>query len=161
MTLKTKCYHSCGCCDDSSSCEQLNKRVADEYFEKKVRLWSLITFLEIYSTITKPEWLVSTWRIFLTDILEEKHLKLTASNQIWGPLSALKHFGFLWTPAAKVLRIQELVGSHRLRLSTDAQNRACCWLFIQNQILFFLLNRQILKQIFMLLIVYMLLQWDW
>ena len=36
MALKTKWYHSCGCCDDSSSCEQLNKRVADEYFEKKL-----------------------------------------------------------------------------------------------------------------------------
>ena len=38
LTLKTKCYHSCGCCDNSRSCEQLKKRVEDKYFEKKVRL---------------------------------------------------------------------------------------------------------------------------
>ena len=37
-------YHSYGCCDDSWSCDQLNKWVTDKYFEKKVRLWTLITF---------------------------------------------------------------------------------------------------------------------
>ena len=36
LTLKTKCYQSCGCCDNSRSCEQLKKRVADKYFEKKL-----------------------------------------------------------------------------------------------------------------------------
>ena len=36
--LKTIWYHSCGCCDDSRSCEQLKKHVTDKYFEKKVRL---------------------------------------------------------------------------------------------------------------------------
>ena len=44
LTLKTKCYHSCGCCDDCQSCEKLKKHVLDEYFEKNVRLWTLITF---------------------------------------------------------------------------------------------------------------------
>ena len=44
-TLKTKCYHSCGCCDDSQSREQLKKHVTDKYFEKKrVRSWAMITF---------------------------------------------------------------------------------------------------------------------
>ena len=38
LSLETKRYHSCGCCDDSPSCEQLNKHVTDKYFEKKVRL---------------------------------------------------------------------------------------------------------------------------
>ena len=38
LTVKTKCYQSCGCCDNSRSCEQLKKRVEDKYFEKKVRL---------------------------------------------------------------------------------------------------------------------------
>ena len=38
LILKTKWYHSCGCRDDSRSCEQLEKRVTDKYFEKKVRL---------------------------------------------------------------------------------------------------------------------------
>ena len=38
LTLKTKWYHNCGCCDDSGSCEQLKKRVTDKYFGKKVRL---------------------------------------------------------------------------------------------------------------------------
>ena len=27
LTLKTIWYYSCGCCDDSGSCEQLKKRV--------------------------------------------------------------------------------------------------------------------------------------
>ena len=44
LTLKTKCYHSCGCCDDCQSCEQLKKHVLDKYFEKNIRLWILITF---------------------------------------------------------------------------------------------------------------------
>ena len=35
LTLKAKWYHSCGCCDDSRSCEQLKNRVTDKYFEKK------------------------------------------------------------------------------------------------------------------------------
>ena len=36
LTVKTKCYQSCGCCDNSRSCEQLKKLVADKYFEKKL-----------------------------------------------------------------------------------------------------------------------------
>ena len=36
LTLKTEWYHSCGCCDDSRSCEQLKKHVSDNYFEKKL-----------------------------------------------------------------------------------------------------------------------------
>ena len=44
FTLKTKLYHSFGCCDDSQSCEQLKKHVTDKYFEKKVRLGTIITF---------------------------------------------------------------------------------------------------------------------
>ena len=36
LTLKTKWYNSCGCCNDSRSCEQLKKLVADKYFEEKL-----------------------------------------------------------------------------------------------------------------------------
>ena len=36
LTFKTRCYQSCGCCDNSRSCEQLKKRVAGKYFEKKL-----------------------------------------------------------------------------------------------------------------------------
>ena len=42
--LKATCYPSCGCCDSSGSCEQLKKRVTDKYCEKKVRLWTQVTF---------------------------------------------------------------------------------------------------------------------
>ena len=35
-TMKTKWYQSCGCCDDSRSCEQVKKPVTDKYFEKKL-----------------------------------------------------------------------------------------------------------------------------
>ena len=37
LTLRTKWYHSCGCCNDSQSSEQMKKHATDEYFEKKVR----------------------------------------------------------------------------------------------------------------------------
>ena len=35
LTLKTKWYHSCGCCNDSRSCEQLKKRGTDKDILKK------------------------------------------------------------------------------------------------------------------------------
>ena len=35
LTLKARWCHSCGCRDDSRSCEQLKKHVTDKYFEKK------------------------------------------------------------------------------------------------------------------------------
>ena len=35
-SLKTKWYHSCGCCDDSRSCEQLKKQDTDKYSEEKL-----------------------------------------------------------------------------------------------------------------------------
>ena len=34
LSLKTKWYHSYGCCNDSRSCEQLKKRVRDKCFAK-------------------------------------------------------------------------------------------------------------------------------
>ena len=36
LTLKTKLYHSCGCCHNSRSCKQLKKRVTDKYFKKRL-----------------------------------------------------------------------------------------------------------------------------
>ena len=36
LTLKTTCYHSCGCCDDSQSCEQLKKHVTSVLVKKKL-----------------------------------------------------------------------------------------------------------------------------
>ena len=36
LTLKTKLYHSCGCCDNSGRCEQLKKCATDKCFEKKL-----------------------------------------------------------------------------------------------------------------------------
>ena len=38
-------------------------------------------------------------------------------------LSALQHFGFLWTPAAKATCLQELAGCFKPRLTSDSQNR--------------------------------------
>ena len=56
LTLKTKWYHSCGCCDNSQSCEQLRKRVNDKYFEKKLDLEPESPSLqEEYVTITIVE----------------------------------------------------------------------------------------------------------
>ena len=46
--------------------------------------------------------MVSTWCICLTEILKEKHRKLSDYlNQVLATLSALQRFGFFWTPAAK------------------------------------------------------------
>ena len=72
--------------------------------------------------------MLSTWHICLTKLLEEKHPKLSDYlNQSEGPLatlSALQHFAFFWTPAAKTIHLQELVGCFRPKLSPDTQNRA-------------------------------------
>ena len=39
LTLKARWYHSCGCSDDSRSCEQMKKRVTEtNIFLKKLRL---------------------------------------------------------------------------------------------------------------------------
>ena len=128
LTLKTKCYSSCGWCDDSQSCEQLKKYVTGKYFEKKTLNPNLLLLQEIHAAITILAWLVSTWYICLTEILEQKHLKLSDHlNQIWGPLatlSALQSFGFFWFPPAKATHLQELAGCFRPRQSSDAQNRA-------------------------------------
>ena len=78
LTLKTKWYHSCGCSDDFRSWEQKKKHAADKYFEKKSYTLNPYHFQlqEMYVIITILEWLVSTWCICLTEILEEKHLKI-------------------------------------------------------------------------------------
>ena len=34
LTLKAKCYHICGCRDNSRSCGQLKQCVTDKYFFK-------------------------------------------------------------------------------------------------------------------------------
>ena len=78
---------------------------------------------------------MSTWHICLTEILKEKHLKLSDYlDQIQGPLAtsiALHHFGFLWTLDAKAAHLQDLPGCFRPRLPLEAQNRASakngCW----------------------------------
>ena len=36
LTLKTKWYHSCDCCDDSQSYKQLKKHVNNKYFEERL-----------------------------------------------------------------------------------------------------------------------------
>ena len=53
LTLKTKWYHNCGCCDDFQSCEQMKKHVNDKYFEKKLDLEPESHSLQVnYVTIT-------------------------------------------------------------------------------------------------------------
>ena len=69
-----------------------------------------------------------TWHLCLTEIPEEKHLRLgDYLNQIYGllgALSALQHFSFPRNPAAKAIRLQHLARRFRPRLSPDTQNRA-------------------------------------
>ena len=46
------------------------------FWKIKSWLWNLITLQEMHVTITILEWMVSTWCECLTEIPEEKHLKL-------------------------------------------------------------------------------------
>ena len=56
LTLKTKWYYSCGCNDDSQSCEQLEKHVTVKYFAKKSDFNpNHLPLQENYVTITKVE----------------------------------------------------------------------------------------------------------
>ena len=79
--------------------------------------------MKSYVTITIIK--VSTWSIYLTEIPEENHFRLSDYlNQIWSPLatlSALQRFGFPCTPVSNTTRLQELAGRLPI-LSPDAQN---------------------------------------
>ena len=82
LTLKTKQYHSCGCCDGSQSCEQQQKHVTDKYSEMTLNP-NHLQLQEMYVTITKLEGIMSTWCICLTEIQEGKNSKLSDHlNQI-------------------------------------------------------------------------------
>ena len=71
LTLETKWYHSCGCCDGSRSCEQLKKHFTDKHFEKK-------SDFEFESPSVKGKvYGISTWHICLIEIPKEKHLRLS------------------------------------------------------------------------------------
>ena len=59
LILKAKWYHNSDCCHDSLSCKQLQKRVTDTYFERKVGLSNLITFC--YSKFMLPLQYLSDW----------------------------------------------------------------------------------------------------
>ena len=115
MIWKRKWYHGRDCCDDSGSCEQLKKRVADKYFEKNLDFEAYhLQLQEIHVTITILEWLVSTWHIYLTKIPEEKNLKLSDLNQIYcllATLSVPQHIGFFWIPAAKAPYYKSWLGT--------------------------------------------------
>ena len=58
---------------------------------------NLLPLQEMYVTITILEWLVSTWHICLTEILEEKHLKVRDYlKEIQSPLVTLSVLQVLW-----------------------------------------------------------------
>ena len=118
LTLKTKWCHSCGCCDDSWSCEQLKKCVTDKYLERK--LWTLITFC--YRKCMLPLQYLSDWclhGIYIWKKFQRKNI----SNWviIWIKFKVLQ---LLWGLYSALASSVSLAGHFRPRLSPDAQNRA-------------------------------------
>ena len=98
LNLKTKWCNRCGYCDDFWSCERLKKPVVNKYFEKeRVGPWILMTFCCRKCKLPLQYLrMVSTWNICLTEILEEKHLKLSDYlNQIPGPSATLSTLQYL------------------------------------------------------------------
>ena len=102
----------------------VKKQCIDKYFDKKNRLWTVITFC--HRTYMIPLQYLSDWHICLRNILEEKSqiewLKVTL--KFFGYFSAPQCFGFFCTSAAKATYLQELTGCFRPRLWPDTQNRA-------------------------------------
>ena len=127
LTLKTKWYHSCGCCDDSRSCELLKKHVTDKYFEK-VRLWTCTTFHYRKLCYHYNSWVTGVCMAYMFD----RNSGGKTSQIEWFFESYLRSFEYFplqrfcfhCTPAAKATCLQELAGCFRLRLSPDTQNRA-------------------------------------
>ena len=91
LTLKTKWYHSCSCSDDSQVVNNWRSVILINILKKSQTLNSNhLPLQEMYVTITILEWVVSSRHICFTEIVEEKHLKLSKYlNQIWGPLTTL------------------------------------------------------------------------
>ena len=115
----------CGFSDDSWSCEQLKKHVTDKYFEKKLRLWTLITFCYRKSMLQLQY--LSDWYLHGVYVWQ-KFWRRNVSNWviIW---IRFKVIWLLWVlysvfsssdPSFK----EKLDGCFRPRLSPDAQKRA-------------------------------------
>ena len=136
LALKIKWYHSCGCCDDCQSCEQLKKHVTDKYFEKKLDLepQSPSVTGKVYHHYNS--WVTGVYMVYMFD----RNSGGKTSQIEWLFESNLRSFGYFkysavlgipWTPAAKAICLQELTGCFRPRLSpgvhnwTSAKNRNC------------------------------------
>ena len=48
LTLKTKWYHSCGCCDDSRSCEHLKKLVTNHPLLYPLKTSEYLRFSDVF-----------------------------------------------------------------------------------------------------------------
>ena len=97
MTLKSNWYHSCGCCEDSWSCGKLKRHVTEKYFEKKVRLWTLITFH--YPSITGSAcYYYNTWvtGVNMEYMLDRNYGGKTSQIE-WLFQSNLRSFGYFKT----------------------------------------------------------------
>ena len=67
LTLITKWYYSCGCCHDSLSCKQLKKCVTDKYLRKKVRHWTLFTFVTENLCYHYNTWVTGVYMMYMFD----------------------------------------------------------------------------------------------
>ena len=67
LTLITKWYYSFGCCHDSLSCKQLKKCVTDKYLRKKVRHWTLFTFVTENLCYHYNTWVTGVYMMYMFD----------------------------------------------------------------------------------------------
>ena len=67
LNLKTKWHHSCSCCNDSWSCEQLKKRVTDKYFLKKLHLEPLSPSVTGNVCYHYKTWVTGVFMVYMFD----------------------------------------------------------------------------------------------
>ena len=113
-------FHSCGCCDDYRTCEQLKKRVQTNVLWKKVRLWTRITFR--YMKCILPLQYLSDWCLHGVHAWQKFQGE---KNSDWviatlATLSVLQSFGFPWNdPSCK--------GNSLTRVSWALQAQIVTW----------------------------------
>ena len=129
LTVKTKCYQSCGCCDNSRSCEQLKKRVADKYFEKELDFQPKSPSVTGKVCYHYNSWVTGVYRTYVFHInsggkiFQSKWL-FESNLRSFGQFKCSTAFGLPLNPSCIGNLLQELAGCFRPRLSPDAQDRA-------------------------------------
>ena len=121
-------YHSCGCCDDSQSCEQMKKQVTHKYFEKKLAFEPKPPSVTGNVCYQYNTWVTGIYMAYML----HRNFRGKKSQIEWlfesnlRPLGYFKYFTELWLPLdpsckGKLLTRVSLV--LQARLSPGTQNR--------------------------------------